>query len=141
MVALSSLQSCLLGRPWTYIVVLPPGVSCSSYMDTGSIFILCLAVTVSITNPVLLRCCRTASCWQSHSLCGGHAWLTACSPLLEQPVRAESTDGPDCPCLASSGPFLQPAQYPGPCQPPGLSVLPQHHHTGAACSWDPLCQP
>ena len=52
--------------------------------------------------------------------------------LLEQPVRAEGTDGPDCPCLASSRTSSHPAHSPGPhVSLQGIQPLPQHHHTGA----------
>lgn len=58
------------------------------------------------------------------------AWLTACSSRLEQPVRAESTDGPGCPWPPlGPSPSLHKAQDCVSLQ--GYQSLPQHHHTGA----------
>lgn len=61
---------------------------------------------------------------------------------LEQPVRAESTDGPDCPCLASTRTFPQSAQNPGLHQPPGLSVpAPAPPHWGCLLLSCPVTGP
>lgn len=52
--------------------------------------------------------------------------------LLKLPVMANGTDGPDCPCLASSRTSPQPVHSLGPyVSPQGHQPLPQRHYTGA----------